>query len=315
MHDPFITLSDAGFSTKDGAGSGGPGEWTPELIASLDWLRLAELVRAIAAHAGCELAGSRVLADGALVFGMLEQPASAYPQRALVKISGWNEWGATPESVSRFAKEVSTASQTRGVLVAPAGFSASALMAAQAHRIEAVDAPALCAVLQTLPPERSDLFYTIATTGAYTEPTCPICLDKLERVDTDAHDRAPAIQVISERGLYAGHVTCDLLDIVAGAEVEFLYPVQARAMRVCGQAMGDFSCDGTVTIEAGGTLDGRIAARSVNVLDGGELRGQFRILEGRGLKPFVTKPDRWHWSCRNLHGKDGCAAVLFEPHG
>ena len=315
MHDPFITLSDAGFFSKDGAGCAGPGEWTPELIASLDWLRLAELVRAIAAHAGCELAGSRVLPDGALVFGMLEQPATAHPQRALVKISGWNEWGATPENVSHFAREVQTAQNTRGVLVAPAGFSASALMAAQEHRIEAVDAAALCAVLKTLPPERSDLFYTIATTGAYTEPTCPVCLNKLERVDTDTHDRPPAIQVIADRGLHAGYVTCDLLDIAAGAEVEFLYPVQARAIRVCGQAMGDFSCDGTVTIEAGGTLDGRIAARSVNVLEGGELRGQFRILEGRSLKPFVTKPDRWHWSCRNLEGKEGCARVLFEPHG
>lgn len=315
MLDPFVTLSEAGFSIKDEAGSLEPGRWTPELLAGLDWLRLAELVRAIATHAGCELAGSRVLPDGALVFGMIEQPTTAHPRRALVKLSGWNEWGATPESVNRFAKEVGTAKDTRGVLIAPAGFSPAAMLAAQEHRIETVDAAALCAVLETLPPERSDLFYTIATAGACSHPTCPICLAKLERVDTDEHDAAPAIRVISERGLYAGHITCDLLDILPGAEVEFLYPVQAKAMRVCGHATGDFSCAGTVTIEAGGTLDGRIAATSVNVQDGGELRGQFRILEGSSLKPFVTKPERWHWSCKNPQGKPDCATVMFEPHG
>ncbi|TDU70809.1 hypothetical protein EI77_02858 [Prosthecobacter fusiformis] len=314
MLDPFITLSEAGFSPKDEAGVPEPGVWTPELIASLDWMRLAELVRAIAAHAGCELAGSRVLPDGALVFGMIEQPTTAYPQRALVKISGWNEWGATPESVNHFAREVRTASNTRGILIAPAGFTATALTSAQEHRIETVDAAALCSLLKTLPPERSDLFFTIATTGAFTQPTCPVCLAKLQRVDTDGQERAPQMQVISDRGLYAECVTCDLLDIAPGAEVEFLYPVQTRAMRVCGHATGDFSCDGTITIQAGGTLDGRIAARSVNVLEGGELRGQFRILEGGSLEPFVTKPDRWHWSCSNGQGKEGCAGVFFEPH-
>jgi len=314
MLDPFVTLSEAGFSTPDEAGRLQPGQWTPELLAGLDWLRLAELVRSLATHAGCELAGSRVLPDGALLFGMIERPTTAHPQRALVKLSGWNEWGATPESVARFAQEVRTAKNTRGILIAPAGFSPAALLTAQEHRIETVDAPTLCTVLETLPAERSDLFYTIATAGACTYPTCPLCLAKLQRTDTDADNRASAIRVIRERGLYAEHITCDLLDIMPGAEVEFLYPVQARAIRICGHATGDFSCEGTVTIQAGGTLDGRIAARALNVQEGGELRGQFRILEGSSLTPFVSKPDRWHWSCQNPHGKTECRQIMFDPH-
>jgi len=240
MLEPLTTLSEAGFSDKEEVCGLEPGHWTPELISSLDWMRLAELVRAIASHAGCELAGSRVLSDGALVFGMIERPSTTHPQRSLVKVSGWNEWGASTESVNRFAKEVSTAKNTRGILIAPAGFSSAAILAAQEHRIETVDANGLCSVLATLPPERSDLFYTIATAGAYWHPTCPVCLAKLERVDTGENAASPAIRVIAERGLYAEHITCDLLDIAAGAEVEFLYPVQSRAMRVCGHATGDF---------------------------------------------------------------------------
>ncbi len=312
--DPFITLSEASFASKGGKSRAERGEWTSELIASLDWMRLAELVRAIASHAGCELAGSRVLPDGALVFGMIENPATLYPSRALVKISGWHEWGGTPESVFRFAQEVSTAPHTRGVLIAPAGFSPAASLTAQEHRVEMVDATSLCSVLATLQPERSDLFYTIATTGEFSRPSCPVCLGKLSRMDPDAQSRDAPIRVIADRGLYAEPVHCDLLDIATGAEVEFLYPVQSRSMRVCGHATGDFSCEGTVTIEAGGTLDGRIAARSVNVLEGGELRAQFRILDGQTLEPFAIAPERWHWRCQNPQGKPGCAAVMFEPH-
>lgn len=285
-----------------------------ELIANLDWMRLAELVRAIATQAGCELAGSRVMPDGAVIFGMIERPTTAYPQRALVKISGWNEWGGTPEGVSQFAQEVRTAQNTRGILIAPAGFSPAATRMAQEHRIETVDATSLNAVLQALPAERSDFLYTIATSGLFCQPTCPVCLMKLNRVDTDKADRPPAIRVIQERGLYADHVTCDLLDIAPGSEVDFLYPVQTRAMRVNGHASGVFTCEGTVTIESGGTLDGQVAARSVNVREGGELRAQFRILES-SLEPFAVQPERWQWRCENPEGQAGCAAVVFEPHG
>lgn len=315
MLDPFVTLSEAGFSAKNGAGPLGPGIWTQELIVSLDWMRLAELVRAIANHAGCELAGSRVLPDGALLFGMIENPSTSHPQRALVKLSAWNEWGATPENIHHFAREVRTASNTRGILFAPAGFSSAALRVAQEHRIETVDAAGLCAVLKSLPPERSDLFFTIATAGQYTIPSCPICLHKMEKVDPDQQEGSASIRVIAERGLYAEPIICDLLDIAVGAEVEFLYPVQVRAMRICGHASGDFSCEGTITIQAGGLLDGRIAARSVNVEDGGELRGQFRILDTGTVEPFVSRPQRWHWGCRNPEGKTECKRIVFEPHG
>ena len=71
MLDPFGTLSEAGFSQQGDLITAGEDHWTPELIASLDWLRVAELVRAIAAHSGCELARSVVLQDGSVAFAMI----------------------------------------------------------------------------------------------------------------------------------------------------------------------------------------------------------------------------------------------------
>lgn len=89
---------------------------SPELLVNLDWVRLAELARGLAVEAGCELAGSRNFPDGSVMFAMIEQPRSSTPQRALVKLAPWNEWGATPETIEDFAREVATARNSRGIL-------------------------------------------------------------------------------------------------------------------------------------------------------------------------------------------------------
>lgn len=314
MLDPFTTLHETGFSQRKDA-EGAQGCWTPELIAGLDWLRVAELARAIAAHNGCELAGSRVLEDASVVFGMMEEPATAHPRRALVKTAGWNEWGATPESVRRFAEELSTAARsTRGILIAPGGFSPAARLAAQAARIEAVDAAGLHAVLMSLPAERSDFFFSIATSGDSTRPTCPVCLKKMERSDEDGPaDPADEHQVIDTEGLMAEPVECDTLSVPAGADVTFLYEVRARRIFITGHAQGDFACQGTLVIEPGGILTGTVTARALQVREGGELRGQFRILEGE-LRPFTRQARVWHWRCGNPAGRPACGRVRLDPH-
>lgn len=158
MLDPFVTLAEAGFSQQGELIKAAEDHWSQELIVSLDWLRIAEVVRAIASHSGCELARSVVLEDGSVVFAMIERPTTAEPQRALVKIAGWNEWGATPTSVMHFAREILTANKARGILISPGGFTPAALLAAQEHRIETVDTAALYAVLQSLPAARSNFF-------------------------------------------------------------------------------------------------------------------------------------------------------------
>lgn len=316
MLDPFVTLAEAGFSQRGELITAGPetDHWTPELIANLDWMRVAELVRAIAAHGGCELARSMVLEDGSVMFAMIEQPTTAHPQRALVKIAGWNEWGATPGSVMHFAREVLTAKKARGILIAPGGFTPAASLAAQEHRIETVDAAALYQVLQGLPAERSDFFFTIATAGDCLTPTCPACLQKLSRVDSVTRADIPQSRVFEESGLIAEHVQASRVEVAAHTEVTFLHEVKAREIIISGDATGDFVCEGPVTLLPGGTLSGTISARSLNVRDGGELLGKFRILDGPP-QSFVTEIRRWHWLCRSDRKKPECSRICFEPHG
>ena len=312
MLDPFTISQETGFSQRKDAEP--MQAWSTELISRLDWMRVAELARAIAADKGCELAGSCVLEDASVVFAMLEQPATAHPRRALVKTAAWNSWGATPASVRRFAAEVATARKSRGIFIAPGGFSPAARMAAQAVGIEPVDAAGLYEVLLSLPPERSDFFFTIATAGDCTRPTCPLCLQKLERSDGESGGPLrEEHQVIQEEGLVAEPVECHTLSVPAGADVTFLYEVRARRIFIAGHAQGDFACQGTLIIEPGGILTGTVTARALQVQEGGELRGQFHILEGE-LKPFVRPARVWHWRCGNPAGKSGCARVRLNPH-
>lgn len=312
MLDPFITLQEVGISPRPRGGVDYLGGWSPELIASLDWSRLSELARAIAAEAGCELARSCVMPDGAVLFGMIEQPKSARPRRAMVKMTPWNEWGATPETVRRFAQEVRTARDTRGILIAPAGFSPAALRVAQEQRIEAVDAMTLDAAVRALPDDKRDFLFALATSGDYATPACPVCMKKLRRVEQE--ERELPSRTINTGGLIADCVVCDRLEITTGCEVTFLQEVRARAITISGHASGDFVCEGPVTLEAGGTLSGKVAARSLVVRDGGELLGQFRILEGK-LGSFVKPAVRWHWRCAGTEGHKECQGVVFEPHG
>lgn len=315
MLEPFPALKEAGFSLE-GEGDELPLGWSPELIARLDWLRLAELARAIAANAGCELGGSRVMEDGAVLFAMFEQPKSAQPRRALVKLVAWNEWSATPTVVENFANEVQSARNARGVLIAPGGFTPAASHAAAEHQIEPVDAARLCNTLKMLPEERSDFFHVITTTGDFSTPSCPVCLKKLSRHEqTSAAETRPIHSefVFQSSAIVAEPVVCRRLEITPNIEVQFLHEVRAHEIVVNGNATGDFVCDGRLTLGPSATLTGTVAARSVDVRDGGELIGQARIIEGE-LQPVKAVRRRWTWTCHNPAGKPNCARIIFEPH-
>lgn len=311
MLTPLETLQEAGFAHAAGQGGGAATSWSPELILRLDWTRLSELARALAAEAGCELAGTRTMPDGSVLFGMIEQPRSAQPRRALVKLAPWNEWGAGPGTVERFAKETATARDTRGILIAPAGFSTAALHAAQQHRIESVDAQALHAALEALPAERSDFLLVTITSGDATTPSCPLCQQKLRREEQQPMP-LPS-RVIAESCLVADAVVCDRLEVAPGCEVTFLQEARSHEIVIAGEVKGDFVCHGRVILEPGATLTGTVAARALDVREGAELVGQFRILEG-SLEPLVRVQRRWHWRCAGELGRAACGGVAFEPH-
>lgn len=315
MLEPYAALSAPDFSLG-GDDEGMPFGWSAELIASLDWLRLAELARAIASNAGCELGGSRVFEDGSVIFAMVEQPQSPKPRKALVKIVSWNEWSATPQTVEAFVRELRTARNARGIFVAPGGFTNAALHAASEHGIETVDAARLAATLKSLPAEQSDFFHVITTAGDFAAPSCPVCLGKLTRHSSSAASdlAAPASEYIFQASaIVADPILCRRLEVRPNCEVQFLHEVRAAEIVIHGHVTGDLVCEGPLHLEDGATLNGTVAARAVNVHHGAELLGQARILEGE-LQPVMSAKPRSFWLCDNPLGKAACKAVMFDVH-
>ena len=315
MLDPFVQLQHTGFSQRESADS--RGSWTPDLIAGLDWMRLGELLRAIAAHAKCELGPSRVQADGSIQFAMVEGPKTRAPQRTVVKLTAWNQWGATPACVEMFAQELSRIREKcRGVLVAPGGFTSAALSTAAAQRIEAIDAHKLHATLHAMPPQESDFFYTITTAGHSRTPTCPLCMRRLSRVEQPAAHSTPSpstVLVFQSSTMVAEPVLCRRLEVMRGCEVTFLHDVRAQEIIIHGHASGDIVCEGPLTLEAGATLSGSVSSRSIIVREGAELLAKARILEGI-LAPHHVLEAHWFWRCQNPAGTEQCRSIAFEPH-
>lgn len=293
-------------------------EWLPDAVASLDWYRLAELLRAIAVNAGCQLGPSRVNPDGSVQFAMLAEPKSANPRRSLVRLSAWNQWGATPESVSSLAWEVRRIREsTYGILVAPGGCTPAGQARASELGIEIVDSTKLCRTLQSLQPEQANFFHELTLSGDCNTPTCPVCLRKLTQVQQRAPDgpfHRPAELIYQVSTVVPEPIDCDRLEVLPGCEVTFLHEVRAQsAMVIHGHVSGDFICLGSLTLMPGATLAGTVAAKGFDVRDGASFQGQSRILDNVRDPVTFVQPS-WFWRCQNPAGTLECRKVVFEPH-
>jgi cytoskeletal protein CcmA (bactofilin family) len=83
------------------------------------------------------------------------------------------------------------------------------------------------------------------------------------------------------RVVYSGRLSCQIkaksMVIEKESRVEFSYPIETDELIVYGQAAGNFECAGRIWIDKGGSVEGRIAAHSVIVEDGGVLRAESSV--------------------------------------
>ena len=303
---------------REAATNGGyvASKWSPELIVSLDWKRITEIARAMASTAGFELAATQLQTDGRADFEMTARGLDP-KHRARVRLTPWDQWTASGDSIRDFAQTMKEASVKHGIYIAPGGFSPAAQNAASAAGIEVVDALALALQLNALPPAHSDFFFEIGTAGAASVPSCPVCLSQLKLMpDTVAsHDETHGPPDISYRtsDIIADAVVARRVEIVRDCEVQFLREVRARDVIVHGVAAGDFICEGAMLLNPGAVLTGTVAARSVLVRPGAELHGETRILDGPLPNLHPTAPVIV-WRCSNPCGLDKCKTVRFVPH-
>ena len=79
------------------------------------------------------------------------------------------------------------------------------------------------------------------------------------------------------QGKFLGNIEAHLLVIEKKADVEFVRVVKAQGVEIHGKVSANITCDGGVTIAAGGALEGTVHARSINVEKGGIFSGELFI--------------------------------------
>ena len=291
-------------------------KWSPELIMSLDWKRLAEISRAMASTAGFELGPTEIQIDGRADFEMIAR-GGKHVHRAHVRLTAWDQWMASVDAMEDFKKRMKTTGVKHGIFIAPGGFTPAAKNAAGSLGIELVDAQSLAAQLNALPAQHSDFFFDIGTAGDASTPSCPVCLAPLKATQEVAAKpkELQASTDISYRtsDIVAEAVAARRIEIARNCEVHFLREVRAHDVIIHGVAAGDFICDGCMLLNPGAVLNGTVAARSVLVRPGAELNGETRILEGPlpNLRPSAPLTV---WRCANARGIENCKAVKFLPH-
>lgn len=92
---------------------------------------------------------------------------------------------------------------------------------------------------------------------------------------------------IKVHGKFLGGVEVHHLVIEKKAEVEFARAVKVQTMEVNGHASARVMCDGRVTINKGGVLEGVIYARAINVEKGGVFSGELHIGQHEAEAPEI----------------------------
>ncbi|MES2568753.1 MAG: polymer-forming cytoskeletal protein [Verrucomicrobiota bacterium] len=99
------------------------------------------------------------------------------------------------------------------------------------------------------------------------------------------------------KGKFIGSVESEKLVIEKKSEVEFVRPVKVRSIEINGKTLAHVECDGRVTINKGGSLEGSIQARAITIEKGGTFSGELSISSPEPppseetVDPFDTPPD------------------------
>jgi hypothetical protein len=293
-----------------------PPRWSGELIAGLDWKRIAELARALSSSYGFKLGRTTVGADGGTDF-IITRGSGPDEPGTLVRLTRWNQWMCSGECLTQFAQDLGAQEGRRGIFISPGGFAPSAQRAAQKSGIEMVDAETLALRLNGLPPQHRAFYFNLATAGEATIPSCPVCLEPL-KLGQDSDSGAlngshhPELRYTTS-DIVGGAVRARRIEVLPFCEVQFLQEVRTGDLVVHGVVTGDFVCEGSVVLHPGAMLRGSVAAHSVIVRPGADLQGETRILNGK-LESFGRTASEWLWRCESPKSRPGCEAVSFQQH-
>ena len=89
-------------------------------------------------------------------------------------------------------------------------------------------------------------------------------------------------------GRFLGAIDVHRLVVEKKSNVEFVRPVKVRGAEIDGKATGKIVCDGQVTINKTGVLEGTVYAKAITVEKGGIFSGELFIGQDEGAAPDIS---------------------------
>ncbi len=290
-----------------------PNQWSLSLLHQLDWKRFHELTHAIIHRGGYRALPDSVKPDGGCTVTLMRNNAQARRPEARMAVAGWNGLRVNSVEMQSFIAEVMDTCMPHGVFVTPGTFAPEARALASQGNVELVDGPAFLDTLRDLPLNEQEFLLRLATAGDFQSPSCPHCQVKmvLRASEAPRHDGPLPDLHFKHSDTVSHELRCGTLNIPAGVEVLFLKPVHAEYITLSGRATGSMVCNGQVVIGPGAVYTGLIAARSINVKEGGTLDGEASILSAEEIQPVRPIPQPPVWGCPNY---PACCGVLDVRH-
>jgi hypothetical protein len=272
--------------------------WDRDLLHRMDWKRFQDLAVLMLDRAGYVAEVAWVKPDGGTVLSVRAK-AGKSAVHTLVECAGWSDLHVEGNRVAEFYRAMRNDGALRGIFITPGSFDPNAVAFAAGKNVELIDGKSFVSTIHRMRPEEQEYFLSLAKAGGGESPTCPSCgqkmrLDRLQERRPDAESRAI---VFKRRELVSDDVCCRSILILPGADVLFIKGVRTAELRVEGKAMGNIVCTERLTIAAGGTLTGMVAAKSIRLEEGGVLEAEARILNVEEISPVQPQPVQEIWRC------------------
>lgn len=151
--------------------------WSPAVFAAIEWRRFEAMCEALFAQAGFETRSQSHGADGGVDIWL--HSANAQGPVAVVQCKHWQGKAVGVKEIREFFGVMASHQLKRGTYATTSTYTADAQQFAKDNGINAMDGPALLALIAKRTTAQQKALLAVAHEGEYWRPTCASCGIKL----------------------------------------------------------------------------------------------------------------------------------------
>jgi restriction system protein len=151
--------------------------WSPAVFAAIEWRRFEAVCEALFAQAGYSTRSQSHGADGGVDIWL--HSAHAQGPVGVVQCKHWHGKPVGVREMREFFGVMASHQLKRGIYATTSTYTQDAQQFAKDNSINALDGPALLALIAKRSPNQQQALLTVAYEGDYWRPTCPSCGTKM----------------------------------------------------------------------------------------------------------------------------------------